>query len=83
LESFPPARAAGKLLEKVTGPLPTVLRIAPPTKMDAYQLNEEGYYGTPLYPERGSPWLVIDKASLALRPLELVPHERITSNQAV
>jgi aconitate hydratase 2/2-methylisocitrate dehydratase len=39
-------RAAGKLLEKVKGLLPTVLWIAPPTKMDAYQLNQEGYYGT-------------------------------------
>ena len=37
-------RAAGKLLEKVQGLLPTTLWIAPPTKMDAYQLNQEGYY---------------------------------------
>ena len=39
-------RAAGKLLEKVKGLLPTTLWIAPPTKMDAFQLNQEGYYGT-------------------------------------
>jgi aconitate hydratase 2/2-methylisocitrate dehydratase len=39
-------RAAGKLLEKVKGLLPTTLWIAPPTKMDAYQLNQEGFYGT-------------------------------------
>ncbi len=36
-------RAAGKLLEKVSG-IPTRLWIAPPTKMDAHQLMEEGYY---------------------------------------
>ncbi|MGA1372082.1 MAG: bifunctional aconitate hydratase 2/2-methylisocitrate dehydratase [Pseudomonadales bacterium] len=39
-------RAAGKLLEKVKGLLPTTLWIAPPTKMDAFQLNQEGFYGT-------------------------------------
>jgi aconitate hydratase 2/2-methylisocitrate dehydratase len=39
-------RAAGKLLEKVKGLLPTTLWIAPPTKMDAHQLNQEGFYGT-------------------------------------
>ncbi len=38
-------RAAGKLLEKNTAPLPTRLWLAPPTKMDQYQLTEEGYYG--------------------------------------
>ncbi len=38
-------RAAGKLLEKVKGQLPTRLWLAPPTKMDQYQLTEEGYYG--------------------------------------
>jgi aconitate hydratase 2 / 2-methylisocitrate dehydratase len=39
-------RAAGKLLEKVKdGSLPTTLWIAPPTRMDAHQLMEEGYYG--------------------------------------
>ncbi|WP_422420584.1 bifunctional aconitate hydratase 2/2-methylisocitrate dehydratase [Pseudomonas sp. GZD-222] len=38
-------RAAGKLLEKVKGSLPTRLWLAPPTKMDAHQLTEEGYYG--------------------------------------
>jgi len=37
-------RAAGKLLEKVTDPIPTRLWIAPPTKMDEAQLSEEGYY---------------------------------------
>jgi aconitate hydratase 2 / 2-methylisocitrate dehydratase len=39
-------RAAGKLLEKQSGKLPTQLWIAPPTKMDAGQLTEEGYYDT-------------------------------------
>jgi aconitate hydratase 2/2-methylisocitrate dehydratase len=37
-------RAAGKLLENFTGQLPTRLWIAPPTKMDAAQLSDEGYY---------------------------------------
>ena len=37
-------RAAGKLLEANKDPLPTRLWIAPPTKMDAAQLTEEGYY---------------------------------------
>ncbi len=36
-------RAAGKVLEK-TGRIPTKLWIAPPTRMDAHQLTEEGYY---------------------------------------
>jgi len=38
-------RAAGKLLEQVEGRLPTRLWLSPPTKMDAHQLTEEGYYG--------------------------------------
>jgi len=38
-------RAAGKVLEKM-GNLPTKLWIAPPTKMDAHQLQEEGIYST-------------------------------------
>jgi aconitate hydratase 2/2-methylisocitrate dehydratase len=38
-------RAAGKVLENM-GNLPTKLWIAPPTKMDARQLTEEGYYST-------------------------------------
>ncbi|WP_199609617.1 bifunctional aconitate hydratase 2/2-methylisocitrate dehydratase [Flocculibacter collagenilyticus] len=38
-------RAAGKLLDKHKGELPTRLWIAPPTKMDRDQLTEEGYYG--------------------------------------
>ncbi|KFN19508.1 bifunctional aconitate hydratase 2/2-methylisocitrate dehydratase [Aeromonas bestiarum] len=38
-------RAAGKLLEKFQGELPTRMWIAPPTKMDKDQLTEEGYYG--------------------------------------
>ncbi len=38
-------RAAGKLLEQVKGQLPTRLWLSPPTKMDAHQLTEEGYYG--------------------------------------
>lgn len=37
-------RAAGKLLDKVTEPIPTRLWVAPPTKMDEAQLIEEGYY---------------------------------------
>ncbi len=37
-------RAAGKLLETFKGQLATRLWIAPPTKMDAAQLTEEGYY---------------------------------------
>lgn len=37
-------RAAGKLLDKYVGQLPTRLWVAPPTKMDAAQLTEEGYY---------------------------------------
>ncbi len=36
-------RAAGKLLQK-TNSIPTRLWIVPPTKMDEYQLMEEGYY---------------------------------------
>jgi aconitate hydratase 2/2-methylisocitrate dehydratase len=38
-------RAAGKLLEKFKGSIPTRLWIAPPTRMDAHTLMEEGYYG--------------------------------------
>ncbi len=38
-------RAAGKVLEN-SGAVPTRLWIAPPTKMDAHQLTEEGYYAT-------------------------------------
>jgi len=37
-------RAAGKLLEANNSPLPTRMWIAPPTKMDAAQLSDEGYY---------------------------------------
>ncbi|RMF18318.1 MAG: bifunctional aconitate hydratase 2/2-methylisocitrate dehydratase [Gammaproteobacteria bacterium] len=37
-------RAAGKLLDKTDAPLSTRLWIAPPTRMDQYQLMEEGYY---------------------------------------
>lgn len=37
-------RAAGKLLKDFGKPVPTVLWIAPPTKMDAHELMEEGYY---------------------------------------
>ena len=37
-------RAAGKLLDNHKGQLPTRLWVAPPTKMDAAQLTEEGYY---------------------------------------
>ncbi|MBW3165605.1 bifunctional aconitate hydratase 2/2-methylisocitrate dehydratase [Ferrimonas balearica] len=38
-------RAAGKLLDKFKGALPTRLWVAPPTKMDQQQLIDEGYYG--------------------------------------
>ncbi len=38
-------RAAGKVLESAHD-IPTRLWIAPPTKMDANQLSEEGYYST-------------------------------------
>lgn len=38
-------RAAGKLLDKYAGQLPTRLWVAPPTKMDKDQLTSEGYYG--------------------------------------
>ena len=37
-------RAAGKLLQKVDSKMPTRLWLAPPTRMDQYQLTEEGYY---------------------------------------
>lgn len=37
-------RAAGKLLDSHQGQLPTRLWVAPPTRMDATQLTEEGYY---------------------------------------
>ena len=36
-------RAAGKLLEN-TNKLPTRLWISPPTRMDKFQLEEEGFY---------------------------------------
>ena len=40
-------RAAGKLLaDRQTATLPTRLWVAPPTKMDAAQLTDEGYYST-------------------------------------
>ena len=39
-------RAAGTLLAATTGPVPTRLWMAPPTKMDEAQLRDEGYYGT-------------------------------------
>jgi aconitate hydratase 2/2-methylisocitrate dehydratase len=39
-------RAAGKLLAKHDGQLPSKLWVAPPTKMDAAQLTAEGYYAT-------------------------------------
>lgn len=38
-------RAAGKLFKEHNQRVPTTLWIAPPTKMDAHQLTEEGYYG--------------------------------------
>jgi len=39
-------RAAGKLLEKNQGDLPTQLWVSAPTKMDQDKLTEEGYYDT-------------------------------------
>merc|ERR1719222_302813 len=39
-------RAAGKMLAKSEGQLPTRLWIAPPTKMDQEQLTAEGFYST-------------------------------------
>ena len=39
-------RAAGKLLSKFEGQLPTRLWIAPPTRMDQEQLVSEGYFAT-------------------------------------
>lgn len=37
-------RAAGKLLQKYKGTIPTRMWIVPPTRMDEYQLMQEGYY---------------------------------------
>lgn len=37
-------RAAGKLFKDFGKPVPTTVWIAPPTKMDAHQLMEEGFY---------------------------------------
>lgn len=37
-------RAAGKLLKDYGKQVPTVLWVVPPTKMDAHQLTEEGFY---------------------------------------
>jgi len=37
-------RAAGKLLEQFKGTIPTRMWIAPPTRMDAHTLMEEGFY---------------------------------------
>lgn len=45
-------RAAGKLLDSHKGQLPTRLWVAPPTKMDAAQLTEEGYYS--VFGKRGA-----------------------------
>lgn len=39
-------RAAGKLLNDFGKRVPTTLWIVPPTRMDAHQLTEEGYYAT-------------------------------------
>jgi len=39
-------RAAAKVLEDVSGQVPTRLWISPPTRMDQYQLTEEGVYST-------------------------------------
>lgn len=45
-------RAAGKLLAQHKGVIPTRLWITPPTKMDANQLMEEGYYS--IYNQSGA-----------------------------
>ncbi|UTF60741.1 bifunctional aconitate hydratase 2/2-methylisocitrate dehydratase [Gilvimarinus sp. DA14] len=45
-------RAAGKLLDAAKEELSTRLWIAPPTKMDAHQLMEEGYYN--IYGRKGA-----------------------------
>ena len=37
-------RAAGKLIEKFNGSLPTRMWVTPPTKMDSAQLKDEGYF---------------------------------------
>lgn len=37
-------RAAGKVLKDFANRVPTTLWIAPPTRMDAHQLTQEGYY---------------------------------------
>ena len=37
-------RAAGKLIEKFGGSLPTRMWVTPPTKMDSAQLKDEGYF---------------------------------------
>merc|ERR1719262_1499902 len=39
-------RAAGRMLSQFEGQIPTRLWIAPPTKMDAEQLQSEGFYAT-------------------------------------
>lgn len=39
-------RAAGEMLNKVKGAIPTRLWVAPPTKMDEDQLTSEGYYSS-------------------------------------
>ncbi|MDG2048038.1 MAG: bifunctional aconitate hydratase 2/2-methylisocitrate dehydratase [Halioglobus sp.] len=39
-------RAAGKLLQQHKGSISTRMWIVPPTRMDEYQLMEEGYYNT-------------------------------------
>lgn len=49
-------RAAGKLLDAHKGQLPTRLWVAPPTRMDAAQLTEEGYYSV-FGKERGAYWI--------------------------
>ncbi len=45
-------RAAGKLLDATTDELSTRLWLAPPTKMDAHQLMEEGFYN--IYGRKGA-----------------------------
>ncbi|MES2998536.1 MAG: bifunctional aconitate hydratase 2/2-methylisocitrate dehydratase [Pseudomonadota bacterium] len=45
-------RAAGSLLKNINSHLPSILWIAPPTKMDAHQLMQEGYYA--IYGEVGA-----------------------------
>jgi len=77
-------RAAGELLKSFDGQLPTRLWVAPPTKMDAAQLTDEGYYS--VYGKAGArtempgcscAWAIRQgwqtRRPLCLHPLEISP----------